>query len=176
VQQAKQVRLKDGRPALIRQAVPDDAQAATDFVNVVTSEKKYLLRERATWTIEEERRTIAAADGKDSVFFVAEIGGRFGGMITLTRGRWPKNAHVAELAMSCLQDCRGVGLGTALLARGIEWARSVGVRKLTLEVFANNTRAMALYRKLGFTEEARLKEQFNVEGVLIDDVHMALWL
>lgn len=176
MQEATQVRLKDGRLALIRQAVPDDAQAATNFVNIVTSEKKYLLRERATWTIDEERRTIAAADGKESVFFVAEIDGRLSGSINLARGRWPKNKHVAELAISCLPSCRGVGLGTALMTRGIEWARSVGVLKLTLQVFATNKRAIALYEKMGFEEEARLREHFRFDGKLFDNILMALWL
>jgi RimJ/RimL family protein N-acetyltransferase len=171
-----QVTLKDGRVALIRQAVPDDAQAATDYVRTITSEKTYLLRDRVTWTIDEERKTIAAADGKDGVFIIAEISGRLCGMITFARGRWPKNAHVADLGITCLPDCRGVGLGTALMTMGIEWARSVGVKKLTLTVFATNDRAMALYLKMGFKEEARLKGQFNVDGKLVDAVHMALWL
>jgi RimJ/RimL family protein N-acetyltransferase len=38
----------------------------------------------------------------------------------------------------------------------IEWAEAhPGIEKLTLGVFATNTRAIALYRKLGFAEEGR---------------------
>jgi ribosomal protein S18 acetylase RimI-like enzyme len=176
VLKATQVTLKDGRLATIRQAVPDDAQAATDFVNIVTGENKFLLRERVTWTIDEERQTLASADGQTRVFFVAVISGRLSGMHDITRGKWSKNAHVAELAISCLPDCRGVGLGTALLSKGIAWARSVAVRKLTLHALATNERAIGLYRKMGFVDEARLRGQYIIDGEPIDDLFMALWL
>lgn len=169
-------RLTDGRAAVIRPAVPDDAQMITDFVNVIGAEGRFVLRERATWSIAEERKTLGAADGQRAAFFVAEVAGRLSGMINLSRGQWTKDAHLAELGMSCLPDCRGVGLGTALLARGMAWARSVGVRKLTLEVFASNDRAIALYRKAGFVEEARLRGQYLIDGQPVDGVLMALWL
>lgn len=170
------VQLRDGRTAVIRQAVPDDAPAITEYVNIIGAEGRFVLRERATWTIDEERRTLAAADGQHAVFFVARIDGRLSGLINLTRGRWTKDAHLAEFGMSCLPDCRGIGLGTALLTRGMSWARSVGVRKLTLEVFGTNDRAIALYRKMGFSEEARLQGQYVIEGRPVEGVLMAAWL
>ncbi|MGC2289092.1 MAG: GNAT family N-acetyltransferase [Thermoplasmata archaeon] len=162
--------------AVIRPAVPDDAESITELVNVVGAEGKFVLRERATWTIEEERRTLAAADGRHGVFFLADVLGRVSGLINLGRGIWAKDAHLAELGMSCLPDCRRVGLGTALLSRGIGWARWVGVSKLTLHVFANNDPAIALYRKMGFNEEARLRGQYRIDGQPVDSVLMALWL
>lgn len=45
---------------------------------------------------------------------------------------------------------RGMGLGEALTRRVIEQAQSEGARELRLLVFADNTRAINLYRKLGF--------------------------
>ena len=170
------IRLNDGRTGLIRVAVPDDAEAITAYVNLIGAEGTFVLRDRATWTIEEERRTLGTADGRQSVFFVAEIGGQLAGMITLARGRWAKDAHQAEFGMSCRPDCRGIGLGTALLKRGLEWATSAGVRKLCLEVFATNERAIKLYRKMGFEEEGRRKGQYMIDGALVDEVLMAKWL
>ncbi len=174
--EASRTELRDGRTAVLRPAVPDDAAAITKYVNIIGAEGRFVLRERATWTIDEERRTIAAADGRQAVFFVAEIDRRLSGLINLTRGRWAKDAHLAEFGMSCLPDCRAIGLGTALLTRGIAWARSVGVRKLTLEVFGTNDRAISLYRKMGFIEEARLPGQYIIDGRPVEGVIMALWL
>jgi RimJ/RimL family protein N-acetyltransferase len=168
-------RLRDGRIAIIRPAVPEDARSITEYVNIIGAEERFVLRERATWTIEEERRTLAAGDGHYAAFFVAEISGCLSGIINLARGRWRKDAHLAEFGMSCLPDCRGIGLGTALMTRGMAWARSVGVRKLTLEVFASNERAISLYRKMGFAEEARLRGQYIIDGQLVDSVLMAIW-
>lgn len=173
---ATTIRLKDGRPALIRRATPDDAAALTELVNIVGQEAKFVLRERATWTLDEERQTLAAADGTRSVFFVAEIAGRVVGIMSLARGRWSKDQHVAEFGVSCHPDFRGIGVGSALLLQGIEWARHVGVRKLTLEVFATNEVAIALYRKMGFSEEARLGGEYVIDGRPVDAVLMARWL
>lgn len=170
------VRLADGRRATIRAAVPEDAEAVTAYVNLIGAERRFVLRERATWTVEEERRTLANADGRRSAFFVAEVDGRLCGVINLRRGEWAKDAHLGELGMSCHPGYRRVGLGTALLARGFEWARSVGVTKLTLEVFASNLAAIALYRRAGFVEEARLRGQYIIDGVPVEGVLMALWL
>lgn len=170
------MRLKDGRTAFLRAATPGDAEAITDLVNVVGAESQFTLRERATWTMEEERRTLATADARSRVFFVAEVDGHICGLINLARGQWKKDAHVAELGMSCLPGYRGLGLGSALLSRGIEWARAVGVRKLTLEVFATNEVAIALYRAKGFAEEARLRRQYEIDGKPTDSLLMVLWL
>lgn len=170
------VRLGDGRSGLVRRASPDDAEGITALVNTVGAEGRFVLRDRATWTLEEERQTLAAADGTVSVFLVAELSERICGMMNLSRGRWPKNSHVAEFGMSCLPECRRIGLGAALLAQGIEWARDGGVRKLALEVFASNEAAISLYRKMGFEVEARLKGEFVIDGAPVDGLRMALWL
>jgi RimJ/RimL family protein N-acetyltransferase len=171
-----QVRLKGDRIATVRPATADDAQTITELVNIVGAERRFVLRERATWSLEEERTTLASAGGHRAAFFVAEVDGSIRGIINLRRGEWSKDRHLAELGMSCLPEYRSIGLGTALLERGIEWARSVGVRKLTLEVFATNVAAIALYRKKGFQEEARLRGQYVIDGAPIDGVLMALWL
>ena len=169
-------RLKDGRTAVIRPAGPGDAEAVTTLVNTVGAEGRWTLRDRATWTLEQEKATLAAADGQRSVFFLALVEGRVAGFVNVARGQWPKNEHVAELGMSCLPECRGVGLGTALLVTAIEWARSIGAQKLTLEVFSTNTPAIGLYRKLGFEEEGRLPGAYRIEGRYVDGVRMARWL
>lgn len=173
---ATTVSLKDGRTAIIRPAVAEDAEGATDLVNAVGSEKKFTLRERATWTLEEERRTLIAGPVDQRAFFIGELEGHVSGMLSIERGIWPKNRHVASFGMACRAECRSLGLGTALLNTAIDWARTNGVRKLTLEVFSSNEPAIRLYRKMAFTEEARLQGQYVVDGKLVDSIVMVRWL
>ena len=47
-------------------------------------------------------------------------------------------------------ECRGQGVGQALLQWAEQRARELGCCKLTLEVLSNNTRAMAAYERAGF--------------------------
>ena len=172
----RDVRLKDGRTAHVRLALPGDAEAITEFVDTIGRERQYVLRERATWTLAEERATLAAADGRESAFFVVELEGRLAGLLDIRRGQSPKNVHVAEFGMSCRPEFRRLGIGTALLEHALAWARSVGVRKVNLEVFATNAPAIGLYRRMGFEEEGRRHREFWIDGELVDGILMARWL
>src|SRR6266436_8870933 len=65
-------------------------------------------------------------------------------------------SHVASLGMAVAPEWRGRGVGSALMAEAIAWARAHGVEKLALSVYPDNQRALALYAKFGFVEEGRL--------------------
>jgi RimJ/RimL family protein N-acetyltransferase len=72
---------------------------------------------------------------------------------------------------------RGRGVGTALVAAAIEWARARGLHKLALSVFPHNEAAIALYRKFGFLEEGRrTKHMRRANGELWDLLEMGLLL
>jgi ribosomal-protein-alanine N-acetyltransferase len=47
-------------------------------------------------------------------------------------------------------DCRGLGLGEAVMRFAIAKVRAAGAEFMTLEVRQSNTPALALYKKLGF--------------------------
>jgi ribosomal-protein-alanine N-acetyltransferase len=47
-------------------------------------------------------------------------------------------------------DCRGLGLGEALMRFAIAKVREAGAAFMTLEVRPSNSAAVALYKKLGF--------------------------
>jgi GNAT superfamily N-acetyltransferase len=82
-----------------------------------------------------------------------------------------------EIGMMVAADWRGRGVGTALVAAAIEWARARGLHKLTLGVFPHNEAAIALYRKFGFAEEGRFTQHMRrANGELWDLVEMGLLL
>jgi GNAT superfamily N-acetyltransferase len=58
-----------------------------------------------------------------------------------------------ELGMMVARAWRGRGVGSALVAAIVDWARARGLHKLALGVFPHNEAAVALYRKFGFVEE-----------------------
>src|SRR5438046_1062017 len=82
-----------------------------------------------------------------------------------------------EIGMLVRRDWRGHGVGSALLRESISRARGQGLHKLSLEVFANNTAAIALYRRCGFAEEGRRVRQYRrASGELWDSIVMGLLL
>ncbi|MFL5926366.1 MAG: GNAT family N-acetyltransferase [Gaiellaceae bacterium] len=82
-----------------------------------------------------------------------------------------------DIGMAVARDWRGRGVGSALLAAAVEWARERGLHKLSLSVFPHNAAAVALYRKFGFVEEGRrVKQLRRSSGELWDVVDMGLLL
>lgn len=60
--------------------------------------------------------------------------------------------YVTLLALT--REAEGRGIARRLMAAVEDWARSKGFRLLGLDVFANNRRARALYRRLGYQEDS----------------------
>jgi RimJ/RimL family protein N-acetyltransferase len=82
-----------------------------------------------------------------------------------------------EVGMTVARGWRGRGVGSALMAAAVEWARERGLHKLSLGVFAHNAAGIALYRKFGFVEEGRrVKHYRRSSGELWDSIEMGLLL
>ena len=72
-----------------------------------------------------------------------------------------KIRHRAEFGISIAKDYWGLGLGKALTAACIECAKKAGYIQLELDVVAENQRAIAMYKSLGFMEYGRNPKGFN---------------
>ena len=80
-----------------------------------------------------------------------------------------------EIGMLVERGWRGRGAGSALLRAAVGLAREQRLHKLSLEVFAHNTAAIALYRRCGFAEEGRRIGQYRrASGELWDSIVMGL--
>jgi putative acetyltransferase len=68
----------------------------------------------------------------------------------------------------------GRGVGSALMAAVIELAdRWLNLKRLELEVWADNYPAIALYEKFGFEREGLLRAEGFRDGVYADSLAMA---
>jgi ribosomal protein S18 acetylase RimI-like enzyme len=82
---------------------------------------------------------------------------------------------VADLGMLVAAGWRGRGVGSALLAEGIERARAAGAHKIALQVWPHNRAALALYERFGFRREGLLRRHYRRRsGELWDAVVMGL--
>jgi ribosomal protein S18 acetylase RimI-like enzyme len=84
--------------------------------------------------------------------------------------------HCGHVGMGVRSDYRGRGLGTTLLRAALDRAREKGLERIELEVFASNTPAVELYKKLGFVTEGVKKNARKIDGAYDDVVLMALAL
>lgn len=123
------------------------------------------------------KRIASLADGRGR-FLVAEADGVAVGHACL----WPmplrRLSHVLRLDLCVHAGHWRQGHGEALLRALLDWAAGQpAARKVELLVRAENAGALALYRKLGFVEEGRLRERVRLHsGRFLDDISMALML
>jgi RimJ/RimL family protein N-acetyltransferase len=105
-----------------------------------------------------------AVDGSDTV----------NGWCDIFRNPQEGFRHRGQLGMGVLPQARGRGLGARLVTATIEQAWSEGLERVELEVFASNTPAIGLYRKLRFDVEGVKRRARKLDGSYDDIVVMAL--
>jgi RimJ/RimL family protein N-acetyltransferase len=153
----------------VRPARAEDARAMAELFAAVAAERTGIASEPPVDIAERTATFAAGAAGT----FVAVAGDQIIGLIHIT----PSRHGFGDLAMLVDRDWRGRGAGSALVRAAIDWARGQGLHKLSLEVFAHNEAAIALYRKSGFAEEGRLTRQYRrASGELWDAIVMGLLL
>ena len=155
----REILLKDGRVALLRNPDPDaDAVALINHLKQIVSETEFLLRypEECGWTEAQERDILSEGNADDMrLMLVCDVGGEIAGMCGMNLYRQLKFRHRASLDIGLQKRFWNLGIGTAMLDAMIESARERGVMQLELEYIDGNARGRALYEKMGFTEVAR---------------------
>lgn len=111
-------------------------------------------------------------------FVVAEVAGQIVGHALLDPLKLAVTAHVVDLTMAVHEGHQGQGVGRRLLSHLLDWARdNPRVARVELRVRSTNTRAIALYRSLGFVEEGRMRRRIQIApGQYLDDLVMGLWV
>ncbi|MGW8555780.1 N-acetyltransferase family protein [Streptomyces tubercidicus] len=120
-------------------------------------------------------RVLRAAHTGDGALRAAYSGRRLVGLGYWLRYARPTNRQHADLEkIAVAADAHGQGLGRSLTSALVEDARGTGIEVLTLDARADNTRALTLYRSLGFREYGRLPDFVAMGGRRYDKVFYML--
>jgi ribosomal protein S18 acetylase RimI-like enzyme len=161
----------------IRAARVEDAQVLAQAERTIAATPGLLASQPAELTDERFAQKIASLGGADNgQYLVAESAGQLVGHGMLDPLPLASVRHVVHLTLVVHPGWQGKGVGQALLASLIEWARAApAVEKIELNVRAPNAAAQALYRKMGFTEIGRWRRRVKVApDRYLDDVAMEL--
>jgi|SRR5690348_4745909 RimJ/RimL family protein N-acetyltransferase len=111
----------------------------------------------------------------EGCYIVAEENGSPVGHAFLDPLPMRANAHVFTLTIVVHPGHVERGIGRAMLEHLLDWARrDARVEKVELNVRAGNLRALRLYHRCGFVEEARFTRRVRrTDGVYEDDIGMA---
>ena len=109
---------------------------------------------------------------------VAELDGVVAGYARLRPATpLPESSHVVQVnGLAVAPAARGRGVALALLAAAEDQARSQGAAKVTLRVLGTNVAARRVYERAGYLVEGRLRGEFRIDGVDVDDLLLARYL
>lgn len=105
---------------------------------------------------------------------VAEVDGGIVGHIGMEVFKNPRRKHAANLGMVVREEFQGQGAGSALLEAMLNLAFNwLAVKRVELEVYPDNTAAVALYKNHGFEVEGTAKSYAFRNGEHVDVYLMA---
>jgi RimJ/RimL family protein N-acetyltransferase len=182
---------RDGRAYVVREAELADAPRLIAHTRAILAEPEWNiteLREFNPSLDQEEGWILSFHERPHNLLLVADFGAPAAGYAPArpivagvvsfaTQSRY-RVRHRGRLGISVQAAYRRQGVGEALLSTLLDWAAAEPeLERIELSVFAHNTRAISLYRKLGFEEEARLLRSVKLaDGAYYDDVMMVRWV
>lgn len=158
----------------IRRAHPDDASAVAAWMADPAVFAQLLQMPHPSAEMWRERLAGNKAGGGE-VQLVALREGQPVGLAGLHEPRavW-RRRHAMGLGISVASHAHGQGVGGALMQALLEHAdRWANLLRVELTVFADNARAIALYRRFGFQEEGRMRAYAWRDGAYADCLSMA---
>lgn len=117
------------------------------------------------------------ANGKNMHTILARESGKVVGYATLIFARFRRfkgNVHLSTMIVEASHRNRGIG--AMLLKKAEEEAKKRGARRIGLEVFAKNEKAIRFYKRLGYEEEGRRRDVVETKDGFDDIILMAKFL
>lgn len=147
--------LKDGRKALLRSPQDEDIRGVLDYLYVSAGETEFILRypeECGKYTYEGEKALFDRINASDNeAMLVCIVDGKVAGNCQIAWKTGLKTRHRASVAIALLKEFWNLGIGTRMFEEMIRIAEAnENLIQMELEFVEGNTRARALYEKMGF--------------------------
>jgi RimJ/RimL family protein N-acetyltransferase len=170
----KNFKAKDGRNIILRTPKWQDLNDLLELINSLVDEKaeilitqKFTKEEEAEWL----QKTFFSLERDELFLVVAEVDKKVIASSDFQIRSGDKE-QVGLIGIVVRNGYRNLGIGTEIMKTHLEHAASLGLRVLTVNVFATNKRAIHVYEKIGFVRtDIILKKHFR-QGSFIDEIIM----
>jgi RimJ/RimL family protein N-acetyltransferase len=175
----------DRRLITLRPLRRSDLDAMVLFANNLVSEKKsnrefgLTSMDRRMTRADEKKfldNTLEGMAKRRLVSVAAFHGSRLVGHCDIVGRTSRDERHTGVLGIVIIEGYRGVGLGERMIRVALSRASKIGMWMIELEVFAINTPAKNLYKKLGFKIVGVIPRKVIRNGTFIDIVRMYIHL
>ena len=128
-------------------------------------------------TLEETKKYLPEqSNSKEKLCALAFFRNEIIGQIAFSRYEKLEYRHGGTFGMSVVPKFWRRGVGTQLITYLEDWINKNGLLKIELNVWANNTNAIKMYEKLGYTHEGCRKSTIIRNGQEIDLVLMGKYI
>lgn len=170
----RKVKLKGGHSAELSWLRAEDLPEVVEALNSVIREQRYLLMNDEITDMEEERRWFERGKTSGRLYLVARVDGKIVGGASI-QPQAHKRSHIAEYGVFIRRGYRNKGLGTLLTRAFIEIAERREYETLQLSVYTTNKRAAHVYKKCGYKECGRFRNDIKFpDGTYTDRILMEL--
>lgn len=176
----KEIKLKNGKTAILRSPNKEDAQAMIDYLNIIGGESDFITfgKNEFSMSVEAEQdyiERVNSMNNSKNVLIIIE--NEIVGIASITSVQKERMKHNGTLGISLRKKYWGIGLGSEIMAYLIDWAKSNKItKKINLLVREDNIRGVKLYEKFGFEKEGLLKKDMYVNGVYYNTIVMGLYI
>ena len=153
---------------IIREVHITDAKNVVDFIKKVSDETDFLIcaSDERELSVEKEREFIQTIEKSVlEKMFLCEIDEKIVGICSIRGINKKRVKHRVSLGISVLKEYWGRGIASKLIEYTINYCKSNNLKKIELDVRADNDRAIALYKKFGFEREGEIRNFFYLNGV-----------
>ncbi|OGK38345.1 hypothetical protein A3F03_02140 [Candidatus Roizmanbacteria bacterium RIFCSPHIGHO2_12_FULL_41_11] len=176
----KTVQLVNNQKVSFRYPSINDVNTLRTFINKLSKEDTFIIMSGEIISVREEsaylKKNLKKIAQGDMVILICESAGRIIGSASVERNTQKRKRarHVGSFGISLLPEFRGQGLGKRLMEEALTEAkkRIVGLKMVTLDVFAPNSTAIDLYRKIGFQEVGGIPQGILFHGQYVDLIIM----
>ena len=169
--------LKNGNQCTLRAPKEDDANELIELLKLVCEQTPFLVSEpdEINYTIDGEKAFIRKFnESLYDIMIIIEMNNIIIGNCSLMpAANKRKEIHRCELGIAILEEYWGLSIGRQVIEHAMKIAKAMGYEQIELDVVSGNTRAIALYTKLGFKEVGSIPCAIKLEdGTYYNDVKM----
>lgn len=166
-----------GRNITIRYSTKEDVRVMHTYINALSKEKTFISYQGEKISLKDESKylnhQLEKIQQKKAVFLLALGSNQLIGVSGIEmRDRVEK--HVGVFGISLVKELRGEGIGSLLMEKVLAEAKKnlPQLQIITLGCFANNKRALAMYKKFGFIEYGKLPGGILHRKNSVDYIHL----
>lgn len=170
----------NGHELLLRNAGEEDAEMLIEYLKTICGETRFLIKEpeEITMTVEAEQNFIKRQNESDNdLMLLGFLDGEYVGNCSFAGNSASRYRHRVSMGIALYQKYTRMGIGRIMMEKLMEVAKENGFEQMELEVVADNERAIALYKKMGFEIYGTFPKKMKYkDGTYADEYWMLKYL